>query len=45
MRYEHRWALGQKLTLRYGLTFGSHPYDGVREKQRGVFLNLSMPLQ
>lgn len=45
VRYEHRWALGQKLTLRYGLTFGSHPYDGVREKQRGVFLNLSMPLQ
>lgn len=45
VRYEHRWALGQKLTLRYGLTYGSHPYDGVREKQRGVFLNLSMPLQ
>jgi hypothetical protein len=45
LRYEHRWNLGQKLTLRYGLSISSHPYDGVRERQRGVFLNLSMPLQ
>jgi len=44
LRYEHRWNLGPKLTLRYGLSISSHPYDGVRERQRGVFLNLSMPL-
>ena len=44
LRYEHRWNLGPKLTLRYGLGISSHPYDGVRERQRSVFLNLSMPL-
>ncbi|WP_445288495.1 poly-beta-1,6 N-acetyl-D-glucosamine export porin PgaA [Variovorax atrisoli] len=44
LRYEHRWNLGPKLTLRYGLVFSGHPYDGVRERQRGVFLNLSTPL-
>lgn len=45
LRYEHRWDLGPRFTLRYGLSISSHPYDGVRERQRGVFLNLSMPLQ
>ncbi|MFM9926071.1 poly-beta-1,6 N-acetyl-D-glucosamine export porin PgaA [Variovorax sp. H27-G14] len=45
LRYEHRWELGPKLTLRYGVSISSHPYDGVRERQRGVFLNLSTPLQ
>jgi len=45
VRYEHRWNLGPRMTLRYGVSFSSHPYDGVRERQRGVFLNLSMPLQ
>jgi biofilm PGA synthesis protein PgaA len=44
LRYEHKWALGPKLTLRYGLGISSHPYDGVRERQRSVFMNLSMPL-
>jgi biofilm PGA synthesis protein PgaA len=44
LRYEHKWTLGPKLTLRYGLGISSHPYDGVRERQRSVFLNLSMPL-
>jgi biofilm PGA synthesis protein PgaA len=44
LRYEHRWNLGPKLALRYGLSISSHPYDGVRERQRGVFLNLSTPL-
>ena len=44
VRYEHRWNLGPKLSLRYGLGISSHPYDGVRERQRSVFLNLSMPL-
>ncbi|WP_432729498.1 poly-beta-1,6 N-acetyl-D-glucosamine export porin PgaA [Variovorax sp. W6] len=44
LRYEHRWNFGPKLTLRYGLVVSSHPYDGVRERQRGVFLNLSTPL-
>lgn len=44
LRYEHRWDLGPKLVLRYGLSISSHPYDGVRERQRGVFLNLSTPL-
>lgn len=45
LRYEHSWSLGQRLTLRYGLGIASHPYDGVRERQRSVFLNFSMPLQ
>ncbi|WP_198083329.1 hypothetical protein [Variovorax sp. E3] len=45
LRYEHRWDLGPKFTLRYGLSISGHPYDGARERQRGVFLNLSMPLQ
>lgn len=45
IRYEHRWEIGPRFTLRYGLTYGSHPYDGVRERQRGAFLNLSTPLQ
>ncbi len=44
IRYEHRWDLGPKLQLRYGLSIGSHPYDGVRERQRSVFLSLSLPL-
>jgi biofilm PGA synthesis protein PgaA len=44
VRYEHRWNLGPKLTLRYGLALSAHPYDGVRERQRSAFLNLSMPL-
>lgn len=44
LRYEHKWTLGPKLTLRYGLGISSHPYDGVRERQRSVFMNLSMPL-
>ena len=45
LRYEHRWNLGPKLALRYGVSISSHPYDGVSERQRGVFLNLSTPLQ
>lgn len=44
LRYEHRWNFGPRLTLRYGAFVSSHPYDGVRERQRGVFLNLSTPL-
>lgn len=44
LRYEHKWNLGPKLTLRYGLGISSHSYDGVRERQRSVFMNLSMPL-
>lgn len=45
VRYEHRWNLGPRMTLRYGVSISAHPYDGVRERQRGVFLNLSTPLQ
>lgn len=45
LRYEHRWNFGPRLTLRYGAFVSGHPYDGVRERQRGVFLNLSTPLQ
>jgi len=44
LRYEHRWNFGPRLTLRYGAFVSGHPYDGVRERQRGVFLNLSTPL-
>lgn len=45
LRYEHRWNLGRSVALRYGVSISSHPYDGARERQRGVFLNLSTPLQ
>jgi biofilm PGA synthesis protein PgaA len=44
LRYEHQWNLGQKLQLRYGLSLSSHPYDGVREQQRSVFVNFLLPL-
>ena len=44
LRYAHQWNLGPKLQLRYGLSLSSHPYDGVREQQRSVFLNLLLPL-
>lgn len=44
-RYEHRWQLGPQAQLRYGVSFGSQPYDGRQEKQRRVYLQLSVPLQ
>lgn len=44
LRYAHQWNLGPKLQLRYGLSLSGHPYDGVREQQRGVFFNFLLPL-
>lgn len=44
LRYEHQWNLGPKLQLRYGLSLSRHPYDGVSERQRGVFVSLLVPL-
>ena len=44
-RYEHRWQLGPQAQLRYGVSVGSQPYDGRPEKQRRVYLQLSVPLQ
>ncbi|MDA7418447.1 poly-beta-1,6 N-acetyl-D-glucosamine export porin PgaA [Xenophilus arseniciresistens] len=44
LRYEHRWQFGPHAQLRYGLSVGSHPYDGRRERQRRIYLQLSVPL-
>ncbi|MDI1268769.1 MAG: poly-beta-1,6 N-acetyl-D-glucosamine export porin PgaA [Polaromonas sp.] len=44
LRYEHQWNLGPKLQLRYGLSLSRHPYDGVSERQRGIFVSLLVPL-
>lgn len=44
LRYEHQWNLGPKLQLRYGLSLSRHPYDGVSEGQRGIFVSLLVPL-
>ena len=43
-RYGHRWTLGPKMELRYGFSIASHPYDGVKEKQRSLYINLMVPL-
>lgn len=45
LRYEHRWVLGPQAELSYGLSLGSHPYDGVREQQRRLYLQLAIPLR
>ncbi|MDP2449014.1 poly-beta-1,6 N-acetyl-D-glucosamine export porin PgaA [Polaromonas sp.] len=44
LRYEHQWNLGPKLQLRYGISLSRHPYDGVSERQRGIFVSLLVPL-
>lgn len=44
LRYEHQWNLGPKLQLRYGLSLSRHPYDGVSERQRGIFFSILVPL-
>lgn len=31
IRYEHEWALDERLTVLYGVQRSFHPYDGVRE--------------
>uniref|UniRef100_UPI000D3FA00B poly-beta-1,6 N-acetyl-D-glucosamine export porin PgaA n=1 Tax=unclassified Variovorax TaxID=663243 RepID=UPI000D3FA00B len=45
VRYGHEWVFGRSATLAYGLGIASHPYDGVRERRRFVYLNLSVPFQ
>jgi len=45
LRYGHEWVFGRSATLSYGLGIASHPYDGVRERRRFVYLNLSVPFQ
>ncbi|MBU2288182.1 MAG: poly-beta-1,6 N-acetyl-D-glucosamine export porin PgaA, partial [Gammaproteobacteria bacterium] len=45
VRYAHEWDVGPALRLRYGLGISGHPYDGVREQRKFVFLNLSVPLK
>jgi biofilm PGA synthesis protein PgaA len=44
LRYEHQWNFGPRFQLRYGLSLSRHPYDGVSEQQRGVFVSLLVPL-
>lgn len=44
LRYAHEWAWGPGNSLRYGLGTSVHPYDGVSERRREVFLQLSVAL-
>ncbi len=45
VRYSHEWELGPSLLFRYGIGVSSHPYDGVRERRKFVFFNVSVPLK
>ena len=44
-RYGHQWTLGPAMRVSYGLGVISHPYDGVSERRRQLFLNATFPLQ
>jgi len=41
VRYEQSWRSDDRLTLRWGIEHGRHPYDGVNEKKNSVYLNLN----
>ena len=45
LHYEHDWALGEALTLNYGIGHSFHPYDGVREQRRYGYLTLNWRLK
>ena len=45
LHYEHEWALGEALSLTYGLGHSFHPYDGVREQRRYGYLSLNWILK
>ena len=45
LHYEHDWALGEALSLTYGLGHSFHPYDGVREQRRYGYLSLNWILK
>ena len=45
LRYEHDWALGEALSLNYGVGHSFHPYDGVREQRRYGYLTLNWILK
>ena len=40
-----RRVFGNGYPIGYGVGIASHPYDGVNEKRRNVFLTLSVTLQ
>lgn len=44
VRYAHEWFWGPGNSLRYGLGTSVHPYDGVRERRREVFVQFSVAL-
>lgn len=41
VRYEHEWSLDKFRTLSYGVGYNRQPFDGVVDKRRSLFLNLS----
>ncbi len=44
VRYAHEWFWGPGNSLRYGLGSSVHPYDGVRERRKEVFVQISVAL-
>ncbi len=40
--YEHRWRLGRRVDLSYGLLLASRVFDGDREEEYGGFTQLSV---
>ena len=45
LHYEHDWALGNALSLSYGIGHSVHPYDGIREQRRYGYLTLNWMLK
>lgn len=43
VRYAHEWNWGAGWQVRYGLGTSLHPYDGVGERRREIFIGFSMP--
>jgi biofilm PGA synthesis protein PgaA len=41
VRYEHEWSLDKFRTLSYGVGYNRQPFDGVMDKRRSLFLNLT----
>jgi len=45
IRYEHTWRDDSHVSLKYGVGFGFHPYDGNREDRRYGYLNLAWQIK
>lgn len=38
-RYEHQWNIDTLRSLNYGIEYSHHPFDGVVNKRKAIFLN------